>query len=122
MRINITVLKTNLKTNERVFNDFIFNDGDWNQEDIELLSVNSKRMLTMNEYANAWLFLSQGFGEQLQLSENLDLEDFEDIFPVYTSTDSKKRKRGYIFQMKEMDGIQTRIILVAPKHYLSAQL
>ena len=122
MRINITVLKTNLKTNERVFNDFIFNDDDWNQEDIELLSANSKRMLTMNEYANAWLFLSQGFGKQLQLSENLDLEDFEDIFPVYTSTDNKKRKRGYIFQMKEMDGIQTRIILVAPKHYLSAQL
>tara|TARA_Y100000766_G_C18423333_1_gene373100 strand:- start:28 stop:396 length:369 start_codon:yes stop_codon:yes gene_type:complete len=122
MIIKITVLKTNLKTNERVFNDFIFNDDDWNQEDIELLSVNSKRMLTMNEYANAWLFLSQGFGEQLQLSENLDLEDFEEIFPFYTSTDSKKRKRGYIFQMKEMDGIQTRIILVAPKHYLSAQL
>ena len=122
MRINITVLKTNLKTNERVFNDFIFNDDDWNQEDIELPSVNSKRMLTMNEYANAWLFLSQGFGKQLQLSENLDLEDFEEIFPVYTSTDSKKRKRGYIFQMKEMDGIQTRIILIAPNHYLSKLL
>ena len=76
----------------------------------------------MNEALNAFLFLYHGFGEHLNLSENLDLDDFEYIFPVYTSTDSKKRKRGYIFQMKEMDGIQTRIILVAPKHYLSAQL
>ena len=76
----------------------------------------------MNEYANAWLFLSHVFGHQTQLSEKLDLEDFEEIFPFFTSTYSKKRKRGYIFQMKVIDGIQTRIILVAPKHYLSAQL
>ena len=99
MRINITVLKTNLKTNERVFNDFIFNDDDdWNQEDIELLSVNSKRMLTMNEYANAWLFLSQGFGEQLQLSENIDIEDFENIFQFILQQIVKREKEATFFR------------------------
>ena len=122
MIIKITVLKSNSKTNETVCNDFVFNDDEWNAEDIEILDVKSKSSLIMNEALNAFLFLYQGFGEHLNLSENLDLDDFEYIFPVYTSTDSKKRKRGYIFQMKEMDGIQTRIILVAPKHYLSAQL
>ena len=122
MIIKITVLKTNSTTNETVCNDFVFNDDECNAEDIEILDVKSKSSLIMNEALNAFLFLSQGFGEQLQLSENLDVEDLENVFPIYTSTDSKKRKRGYIFQMKEMDGIQTRIILVAPQHYLSAQL
>jgi hypothetical protein len=122
MIIKITVLKSNSKTNETVCNDFVFNDDEWNAEDIEILDVKSKSSLIMNEALNALLFLYQGFGEHLNLSENLDFDDFEYILPVYTATDKKKRKRGYIFQIKEMDEIQTRIILVAPKHYLSAQL
>ena len=122
MIIKITVLKTNSTTNKTVCNDFVFNDDEWNAEDIEILDVKSKSSLIMNESLNAFLFLYQGFGEHLNLSENLDLDDFEYILPVYTGTDKKKRKRGYIFQIKEMDEIQTRIILVAPKHYLSAQL
>mgnify|MGYP001216636450 CR=1 FL=1 len=122
MIIKITLLKTNSATNETVCTDFVFNDDEWNAEDIEIPYVKSKSSLTMNESLNAFFFLYQGFGEHLDLSENLDLDDFEYILPVYTATDKKKRKRGYIFQIKEMDGIQTRIILIAPKHYLSAQL
>ena len=122
MRINITVIKTNLKTNEAILNDFVFYDDDWNPEEIEIPSVTSKRMLTTNEELNAFVFLYEGFGEQLKLSRNLDIHDFEFIFPVYTATDSRKKKRGYIFQIKEMEGIQTRIILIAPNHYLSKLL
>ena len=122
MIIKITILKTNSTTNETVCTDFVFNDDEWNTEDIEIPYVKSKSSLTTNESLNAFFFLYQGFGEHLDLSENLDLDDFEYILPVYTATDKKKRKRGYIFQIKEMDGIQTRIILIAPKHYLSAQL
>ena len=122
MIIKITILKTNSTTNETVCTDFVFNDDEWNTEDIEIPYVKSKSSLTTNESLNAFFFLYQGFGEHLHLSENLDLDDFEYILPVYTATDKKKRKRGYIFQIKEMDGIQTRIILIAPKHYLSAQL
>jgi hypothetical protein len=52
----------------------------------------------------------------------LEEDDFENIYPIYTATDKRKRKRGYIYALKEKDGVRTRIILIAPKNYLPSLL
>lgn len=123
MEIEISVLNTNTVTNETVVKDFVIINGEWEANDIEIPAVEGKDARTMNEFFNAFIFLCDGFGEVLNLSENLDFEDdIENIFPIYTATDRKKRKRGYIYYLKEKDGIETRIILIAPKHYLPSLL
>ena len=122
MEIKVTVLKMNTETNETIVKDFVFNDGEWNADDIEVPAVEGKDAKTMNEFLNAFIFLYDGFGEVLNLSETLDEDDIEDIFPIYTATDKRKQKRGYIYELKEKDGIRTRIILIAPKNYLPSLL
>jgi hypothetical protein len=123
MEIKISVLNTNSVTNETVIKDFVIIDGEWDPNDIEILAVEGKEARTMNESINAFLFLSDGFGEVINLSENFDFDDdIENIFPIYTATDKKKRKRGYIYDLKEKDGMKTRIILIAPTHYLPSLL
>ncbi len=123
MEVKITLLNTNTVTKETVIKDFVINDGEWESNDIEILAVEGKEARTMNESLNAFIFLCDGFGEVLNLSENLDFDDdIETIFPIYTATDKKKRKRGYIYDLKEKDGIKTRIILIAPKNYLPSSL
>jgi hypothetical protein len=123
MEIKISVLNTNTVTNETVIKDFVINDGEWDADDIEIPAVEGKEARTMNESYNAFLFLCDGFGEFLNLSENLDFDDdIENIFPIYTASDKQKRKRGYIYDLNEKDGNKTRIILIAPKHYLPSLL
>ena len=122
MEIKISVLNTNSITNETVIKDFVIKDGEWKTDDIELSTAEGIEARTCNEAWNAFLFLSGGFREVLDLPEELAFDDFENIFPIYTATDRKKRKRGYIYDLTEKDGIKTRIILIAPKNYLSSNL
>lgn len=122
MEIKISVLNTNLITNETVIKDFVIKDGEWETEDIELSTADGIEARAANESWNAFLFLWGGFREVLDLPEKLDLNDFENIFPIYTATDKKKRKRGYIYDLEEKEGIKTRIILIAPKDYLFSNL
>jgi hypothetical protein len=118
MEIKISVLNTNTATNETTIKDFVSEPNE-----IEIAYVEDEEDRIMNESFNAYIFLCDGFGEVLDLCENLDFEDdFENIFPIYRATDREKRKRGYIYDLKEKDGIKTRIILIAPKHYLSSLL
>lgn len=122
MEIKISVLNTNTVTNETVIRDFALKDGEWNDDNIEILALNGKNEQIMNEALNAFIFLCDGFGEVLNLSDTLEEDDIENIFPIYTATDKRKRKRGYIYELKEKDGLRTRIILIAPKNYLSSLL
>lgn len=123
MEIKISVLNTKTATNETVIKDFVIRDGEWDIESIELFAAEGKEAQTMNEAFHAFCFLHNGFGEIINLSENLDFDDdIENIFPIYTATDKRKRKRGYIYDLKVKDGIKTRIILIAPKHYLPSLL
>ena len=123
MEIKISVLKTNTVTNETDIKDFVILDGEWDINDIEVPSNLGAEGRAINEFLNASTFLSVVFGENSSLSENLDFfDDIEDIFPFYTASDKKKRKRGYIYDFKEIDGIKIRIILIAPKHYLPSLL
>lgn len=122
METKITVLNTNMKTNETGVKDFVFSDDDWNNGDIQVSAIKGKDLQTMNEAFNAFILLYDGFGKALNLSETLKIDDFENIFPIYTATDKRKRKRGYIYELEEKDGIKTRIILVAPKSYLPSLL
>jgi hypothetical protein len=122
MEIKISVLNTNMVTNETVIKDFSLKAGEWNHDNIEILAVKGKNEQTMNEALNAFLYLCDGFGEVLNLSETLEEDDIEGIFPIYTATDKRKRKRGYIYELKEKDGLRTRIILIAPKNYLPSLL
>lgn len=122
MKIIVTVLKTNTETNETVVKDFVLNDGEWNVDDIEVPKLEGKDAQAMNEFFNAFIFLYDVIGKVINLSETLDEDDIEDIFPIYTATDKRKRKRGYIYELKEKDGIRTRIILIAPQNYLPSLL
>lgn len=123
MEIKISVLSTNVVTKETVVKDFDIKDDEWDCEKIEVPLVNGKVEKAMNESFNAFCFLWDGFEEILKLPEDLDFDnDVEAIFPVYSATDIKKRKRGYIYDFKEKDGIKTRIILIAPRHYLNSIL
>jgi len=122
MEIKLSVLNTNTVTNETVIKDFFINDGEW-VNNIEVPAVKGKEARTMNETFNAFTVLYELFVEVLNLSEELDFDDdIDTIYPIYTASDGKKRKRGYIYDLNEKDGIKTRIILFAPKHYLPSFL
>ena len=123
MEIKISVLNTNTKTNETSIKDFIIKDGEWDISNIDISAAEGKDARTMNEAWHAFLFLADGFGKIINLSESLSFwNDVEDIFPLYTASDKKKRKRGYVYDFAEKDGIRTRIILIAPSNYLPSSL
>lgn len=123
MEIKITVLNTSTLTNEITIKDYVITDVEWEDIDMDISPLESEEAQATNEYFNAFSFLYYGFQELLNLQESSDFEDnIEDIFPFYTASDQNKRKRGYIYDLKERDGIKTRIILFAPKNYLPSIL
>jgi hypothetical protein len=123
MELKISVLKTNTTTNETVVKDFFISKEEWESIDVDIVAVEGKHAQRMNEPFNTFIFLCDGFGEKLELSDDLDFDDdVENIFPFYRLTDIKKRKKGYIYDFHEKDGIKMRIILIAPKHFLPSLL
>ncbi len=115
MEIRITEMNTNILTNETAVKDYVVIDGEWEEIGIEL-PEGDKNFQISNEFFNAIDFLYDAFGEILDLPE--DSNDIEEVFPIYTASDKRKRKRGYIYDLNEKDGFKTRIILFAPKNYL----
>jgi hypothetical protein len=122
MEIEISVINTKTVTNKTEIKDFVFSDAEWDINGIEISNVKGKEEQAKNEPYNAISFLLDGFGAVLSFSENLDEDDIENIYPIYKATDQRKRKRGYIYDFKENEGIKTRIILIAPKNYLPSLL